>query len=178
MGKKEERCAQITDAFLRSKYFMAASGCRDVDAEELKRVIRLLLYSEVEEIDTSLSNLYEYHPDTIALNKGQARNCPDYREGCDCFLPQITTPLCKRLREEKLLTSDYRNTLEYKAWRTSVFERDNFTCVVCGQEGGELNAHHIKTFKKHPNLRYETGNGLTLCVTCHRAEHKKGNKNA
>lgn len=68
---------------------------------------------------------------------------------------------------------DERNSLSYKKWRTSVFERDEYTCQHCGQVGGELNAHHIKPFAKYKDLRYEITNGLTLCVTCHREVHRK-----
>ena len=63
---------------------------------------------------------------------------------------------------------------EYKAWRQSVFERDQFTCQKCGDaRGGNLQAHHIKDYAGHPNLRYSVENGITLCETCHRKEHKK-----
>lgn len=54
-----------------------------------------------------------------------------------------------------------------REWRTSVFEHDHYTCQNCGQIGGRLQAHHIKPFKGHPELRYELSNGLTLCVSCH-----------
>ena len=66
-----------------------------------------------------------------------------------------------------------RNTFEYAAWRTKVFIRDNYTCQICGQSGGNLNAHHIKSFKKHPDLRTDVENGVTLCVECHKDQHKK-----
>jgi hypothetical protein len=33
--------------------------------------------------------------------------------------------------------------------------------------GGRLQAHHIESFKGHPELRYELTNGLTLCLSCH-----------
>lgn len=61
--------------------------------------------------------------------------------------------------------ADYR----YGEWRRSVFERDQFTCQVCGRRGGPLQAHHLRSWAKHPDLRFETGNGLTVCAEiCHK----------
>lgn len=56
----------------------------------------------------------------------------------------------------------------YLEWRNGVFERDNFTCQVCGQVGGDLQAHHLRSWSKYPDLRYVLENGLTLCVECHK----------
>lgn len=61
-----------------------------------------------------------------------------------------------------------RKTAEYKAWRTAVFERDDYTCQSCGARGVELHADHIRPFSRFPELRLNLENGRTLCVPCHR----------
>lgn len=62
-----------------------------------------------------------------------------------------------------------RNSKEYALWRTAVFERDNHTCIWCGNnEGGNLNADHIKPFALFPELRFAIDNGRTLCIPCHK----------
>ena len=65
-------------------------------------------------------------------------------------------------------------SFEYKQWRKSCMERDNYTCQECG-DNGYLTVHHIKSFAHYPELRYELTNGITLCEKCHsKTDNYKG----
>ena len=59
------------------------------------------------------------------------------------------------------------NHPEYKKWRSDVFSRDNWTCQTCQARGVYLEAHHIKSWAKYPELRYILENGVALCKPCH-----------
>lgn len=69
-----------------------------------------------------------------------------------------------------------RKSVKYKNWRTSVFERDDYTCQFCKKRGVKLNADHIKPFSLFPDLRLDINNGRTLCLPCHRKTDTWGTK--
>jgi len=94
------------------------------------------------------------------------------------------TPLAKMIRY----------SIEYREWIQRVFIRDNYTCQDCKIRGGELHAHHIKSFSgifegflelydqfspiedKETLVRlaikykafWDIANGMTLCRQCHK----------
>ncbi len=61
-------------------------------------------------------------------------------------------------------------------WRNKVFERDNYTCVLCGKTKCYLEADHIKPYSKYPDLRLVLSNGRTLCLDCHKKTPTYGNR--
>ncbi len=80
------------------------------------------------------------------------------------------------------IASLIRGSFEYRDWRKKVFERDNYTCLLCNVRGGKLNAHHLKSFRQiliDNNIKtveqamkcselFDLSNGQTLCVECHK----------
>jgi len=89
------------------------------------------------------------------VGKYGGENCPSWKGGATAI--------------NKII----RSSLEYKLWRKSVFERDNYTCIWCGQKG-DIQADHIKPFAFYPELRFAIDNGRTLCIICHKTTDTYG----
>lgn len=64
---------------------------------------------------------------------------------------------------------DDRSYPEYKEWRKLVFEKYNYTCVICGSK--DIQAHHIEDYSSNPELRTNVDNGIVLCGEHHRLFH-------
>lgn len=69
------------------------------------------------------------------------------------------------------VTAAERRRQATKRWRVQVLARDGHRCQHCGATGCKLNAHHVKPWAKHPELRTDLSNGITLCEVCHFAVH-------
>jgi 5-methylcytosine-specific restriction endonuclease McrA len=55
----------------------------------------------------------------------------------------------------------------YSRWRKAVFAKDGKACVLCGSTE-RLEADHIQSQSKFPELKFEVSNGRVLCNSCHR----------
>ena len=108
---------------------------------------------------------------TRNLNKGKfGKNHPCYKE-------TKKHPFHKSIRE----------CYKYRQWRTSVFKRDSFRCVLCGKKGYVEADHYpirfieiirkyeIKTLEQAINCKelWDIKNGRTLCKKCHLANFKR-----
>lgn len=92
-------------------------------------------------------------------------------KGCVSLYTVDGKPYFKIEEWEYLQPDAGRKTPEYKKWRKSVFERDNYTCKLCGKRGGKLNAHHIERYRNCIERRTDISNGITLCDACHKKIH-------
>ena len=85
------------------------------------------------------------------------------------------------------ISQQIKNLVEYKMWRSKVFERDKYTCVECGRNRKKcdrviIQADHIYPFSKilddfnitsieeaiSCEKLWDINNGRTLCVDCHK----------
>lgn len=60
-------------------------------------------------------------------------------------------------------------------WSSFIRLRDGQRCVICGCDKG-LAAHHIIRKSFMPEAQLQTGNGITLCHSCHKEPHKAFNR--
>jgi len=65
-----------------------------------------------------------------------------------------------------------RRYFEYIVWRKEVYKKDKYTCQCCGgNEGHNLNAHHLDGYNWCVEKRVDINNGITLCKDCHNDFH-------
>lgn len=70
-------------------------------------------------------------------------------------------------------------TDQYKKFRQSVLTRDNHKCIICKRGRRQvkvLQVDHIKSWSRHPELRFDPANGRTLCIYHHRRTLNYGYK--
>ncbi len=93
------------------------------------------------------------------------KSAPHFQRGKD-------NPRYKGNRNARQDASRY----EYKRWHKLVLKACNYTCQHCGKRGCRLEAHHIKAWAGHPELRFDVSNGIALCEDCHLSAHNHNHK--
>jgi len=116
----------------------------------------------------------------------QRKKCPECGTGFETVPSQDHTfcsPRCANNHRDAgrtTLNQKYRDAERARGWRETVFERDEYTCQLCSERGGDLHAHHktpvatilveaesLEEAKNH-RLFADSANGVTVCESCHR----------
>jgi len=105
----------------------------------------------------------EFRPTTLMKsNKFCSHKCywsnmkKEYRgEKCSAWDGGITS-------YNKIERGRFRREIQKK-----VYERDNYTCQICGIKSKDMQVDHIKSWKNYPELRFDLNNCRTLCSKCH-----------
>lgn len=90
-----------------------------------------------------------------------------------------------------VLRKAIRSLAQYKDWRMSIFNRDGFSCSICHNKPGYVEADHFpesfdSILTKHgittvesalacPSL-WDVGNGRTVCRKCHESHTTQSNQ--
>ncbi|ABR48578.1 conserved hypothetical protein [Alkaliphilus metalliredigens QYMF] len=148
--------------------------------DEFKKIIKELTngeYDVVGEYTSSHTHIrlkhnlcgteYKVTPNNFTSH---GRRCPNY----DCHIrrvgginhhaynPDLTD-------EERINRRDLKENIK---WRKSVYRKDGYKCVSCGDDQGRnLVAHHLDGYNWCVEKRFDVKNGVTLCEICHKAFH-------
>lgn len=121
--------------------------------------------------EAHIARLREAHLGQSAWNKGKTGvsshteetklKMSESKKGAGSYQYKVDRTQLKK-SEKKHLDS------RYKEWMLSVKGRDGWKCQISNEDCcGRMEAHHILTWRDHPELRYEIKNGITLCQHHH-----------
>jgi 5-methylcytosine-specific restriction endonuclease McrA len=114
-------------------------------------------------------------PKNINSIKGWCRGTKGVMKAWNKGKPNVVIAKEKHWNWKGGKTNQYsliKKSIEWKQWRQKVFERDNYECQSC-ETNQKLCPHHLYSFSKYPEYRFETWNGQTLCVSCHEHLHNE-----
>ena len=107
---------------------------------------RYQLYERIRQIEKEYGNGGSY----FYCSKRCKRECPLYYLKSDPY-QKIDKPYTQQ---------------EYKIWKQTVLEHDNYQCQICGSKE-KIHCHHIQPVKLFPQLALDPENGIVLCHLCH-----------
>lgn len=75
-----------------------------------------------------------------------------------------------------------RQSAPYRRWKEASLERASFQCQSCGVKHQTpcgccgtsitLHVHHLHSFSRHPEIRFDPENSEVLCPKCHHSRHR------
>lgn len=81
------------------------------------------------------------------------------------------------------ITLRARGSWQYREWKVNSLARAGYKCECCGVVDAKvceccgvkvrLHVHHVKSFSKYPESRFDPENSEVLCPQCHRERHVK-----
>lgn len=88
---------------------------------------------------------------------------------------KLPKEVVEKIRKASISRGKSRECFNAKEFRKKVIERDQGKCQKCGTDQN-IHVHHMKSWAKHPELRFDVDNGMCLCRKCHGKEdgYKKG----
>jgi 5-methylcytosine-specific restriction endonuclease McrA len=104
---------------------------------------------------------------TPDLNRGETRSC-----GCLRIGENHPNYNHNKTDEEQLKDRYILGKHIVDGFRNEIFQRDKYTCQVCGESGKKLNVHHLDGWNWAKDKRFDINNGITLCKECHNNFHK------
>lgn len=81
----------------------------------------------------------------------------------------------RKLALDAALKKDRSNKWVLRLWSRFVKTRDLYRCLCCDSTD-RIQAHHVIRKTLYPLSAFETGNGITLCLGCHRRIHAEFNR--
>lgn len=80
------------------------------------------------------------------------------------------------------INASLRRTVDYQMWRRDALALRGNSCQECGKKDGsmceccgtvtKLHVHHLFSFAKYPEKRFDPENSEVLCPKCHYSRHR------
>lgn len=187
----------LTASYSLTKGFTKSCGCysRESSRTRIKALNETGIYKQkpVDLTDETFGRL-------TVIKQGPNTNSNEVRWWCACNCGKMSvliravslccghTKSCGCLQKEMASKRFYidgrtpeslrqRRLFHDSGLREQCFERDNYTCQICGKRNGTHNADHIKSWSAYPELRFVLSNLRTLCVECHKKTPTYGRHN-
>jgi hypothetical protein len=101
----------------------------------------------------------------IPWNKGKKGLITAWNKGKK--LPQMSGPNNPAWKGGVSTENKIERTKFRKMMQKLIFERDDYTCQICGIRGVDLQVDHIQSWAEYVELRFNINNCRTLCKKCH-----------